>query len=41
MKKWLLVLGMIICMMGLTACGAGDKEEKTYYPDANARELVD
>lgn len=41
MKKWLLVLGMIICMMGLTACGAGDKEEKTYYPDASARELVD
>lgn len=41
MKKWLLVLGMIICMMGLTACGSENKEEITYYPEADARELVD
>lgn len=41
MKKWLLVLGMIICMMGLTACGAEDKEETNYYPEADARELVE
>ncbi|MBQ8596894.1 MAG: OadG family protein [Lachnospiraceae bacterium] len=29
MKKWLLILGMITCMMGLTACGA--KEDETEY----------
>ncbi len=41
MKKWLLVLGMITCMMGLTACGAEDQDEKSFYPDTDARELVD
>lgn len=40
MKKWLLILGMIICMTGLTACGS-ENEEKIYYPEADARELVD
>lgn len=29
MKKWLLVLGMIACMMGLTACGGKEQEEVT------------
>lgn len=29
MKKWLLVLGMIVCMVGLTACGAAEQEEGT------------
>ena len=29
MKKWLLILGMITCMAGLTACG--DKEEITPF----------
>ncbi len=29
MKKWLLILGMLTCMMGLTACGA--KEDETEY----------
>ena len=29
MKKWLLILGMLTCMMGLTACGA--KEDDTQY----------
>lgn len=28
MKKWLLVLGMIACMMGLTACGEKDQDEE-------------
>ena len=29
MKKWLLILGMLTCMMGLTACGS--KEDDTQY----------
>lgn len=33
MKKWLIILGMITCMMGLTACGAEDKEEALLMPD--------
>lgn len=34
MKKWLLVLGMITCMFGLTACG--QTEETTYLSDEKA-----
>ncbi|MCM1134784.1 MAG: OadG family protein [Clostridium sp.] len=27
MKKWLLILGMITCMLGITACGAAEEKE--------------
>ena len=38
MKKWLLVLGMITCMFGLTACGS--KEEVTpFMSETEAEEL--
>ncbi len=34
MKKWLIILGMITCMMGLTACG--EKEEQLMMSDEEA-----
>lgn len=40
MKKWLIVLGMIACMMGLTACGAKDQEEADIMPIADAEKLA-
>lgn len=36
MKKFLLVLGMIVCMMGLTACGKEAEEEQ--FPFMSAEE---
>ena len=39
MKKWLLVLGMITCMLGLTACG----EQEAVTPlmtEAEAEEQI-
>lgn len=39
MKKWLLVLGMITCMLGLTACG--QQEEVTpFMTEADAEKYV-
>ncbi len=38
MKKWLLVLGMITCMLGLTACGSEEKTEQL-MSSAEAEEL--
>ena len=42
MKKWLLILGMITCMMGLTACGQAEEitplmttEEAAQYAEQN------
>ena len=40
MKKWLLVLGMIACMMGLTACGGKEEEEGTLMSADMAESLV-
>lgn len=31
MKKRLLILGMITCLLGLTACGAKDATEETSF----------
>lgn len=39
MKKWLLVLGMITCMLGLTACG-GKKEETPFLTNEQASEIA-
>lgn len=39
MKKWLLVLGMITCMIGLTACG-GQKEVIPFLTDAEASDYA-
>lgn len=39
MKKWLLVLGMITCMLGLTACGAEKEAETPVLTEAEADEL--
>lgn len=39
MKKWLLVLGMITCMLGLTACGQEKEEEKPLMTEAEAEML--
>ncbi len=36
MKKHLLVLGMIICMLGLTACGSSNSDENNYLSDEDA-----
>ena len=33
MKKHLLVLGMIICMLGLTACGSSKADDTSYLSD--------
>lgn len=39
MKKWLLVLGMITCMLGLTACG-GQKESVSFLTNEQAAEYA-
>lgn len=39
MKKWLLILGMITCMLGLTACGAEKEAETPVLSEAEAEEL--
>lgn len=39
MKKWLLVLGMITCMLGLTACG-GKKEATPFLTNEQATEYA-
>ena len=39
MKKWLLILGMITCMLGLTACGAEKEAETPVLSEAEADEL--
>ena len=39
MKKWLLVLGMITCMLGLTACGQEKEEETPLMTEADAEML--
>lgn len=36
MKKRLLVLGMMICMLGLTACGSSASDDTVYLSDAEA-----
>ena len=42
MKKRLLVLGMIICMLlGLTACGSSAQDETNYMADADALGLAE
>ena len=40
MKKWLIILGMITCMMGLTACGSKDLDEADIMPNADAEKLA-
>lgn len=37
MKKWLIILGIITCMAGLTACG---KQPENLLPAADAQELA-
>ncbi len=39
MKKWLLVLGMIACMAGLTACGGKQEEAKPLMTEDEAKEF--
>lgn len=39
MKKWLMILGMITCMLGLTACGAQKEEEPPVLSESEAEEL--
>lgn len=39
MKKWVLVLGMITCMLGLTACG-GQKESVSFLTNEQAAEYA-
>lgn len=39
MKKWLLILGMITCMLGLTACGAEKETETPVLSEEEAGEL--
>lgn len=39
MKKWLLVLGMITCMLGLTACGQTKEEEAPLMTSDEAVQL--
>lgn len=40
MKKWLIILGMIACMMGLTACGSKDQDDAVIMSDNDANMLV-
>ncbi len=40
MKKWLIILGMITCMMGLTACGAKDQDEADLMSTTDAEQLA-
>ena len=40
MKKWLLVLGMITCMLGLTACGQKNAEAENKMADADVEMLA-
>ena len=40
MKKWLLVLGMITCMAGLTACGQQTEEADNLMPTEEAQTLA-
>jgi len=39
MKKWLLILGMIACMAGLTACGGEQEEAKPLMTEDEAKEF--
>ncbi len=39
MKKWLVILGMITCMLGLTACGAQKEEDPPVLSESEAEEL--
>lgn len=41
MKKWLIVLGIITCMAGLTACGEQEQDMSKIMPADDARNLVD
>ena len=41
MKKWLLVLGMITCMMGLTACGQNREEETPLKTQQEAEQIAE
>lgn len=41
MKKWLLVLGMITCMMGLTACGQSKEEETPLKTQQEAEQIAE
>ncbi len=40
MKKWLIVLGMITCLMGLTACGQNQEDEQI-LTDSNAKAIAE
>lgn len=40
MKKWLIILGMIACMMGLTACGSKDQDDAVIMSDNDANMLA-
>lgn len=41
MKKWLVILGMITCMLGLTACGAQKKDDVQKLPAEDAQILAE
>ena len=40
MKKWLIILGIITCMAGLTACGEKEQDVSNVMPEADAKNLV-
>lgn len=40
MKKWLIILGMITCMMGLTACGAKDQDGADMLSSKDAENII-
>ncbi len=41
MKKWLLILGMITCMAGLTACGQSEEESQPLMTAQEAEEYAE
>jgi sodium pump decarboxylase gamma subunit len=41
MKKYLLILGMITCILGLTACGSEDKAEEGFITEMDAYSQAD
>ena len=41
MKKYLLILGMITCILGLTACGNNDKAEEGFITEMEAYSQAD
>ncbi|MDE5866978.1 MAG: hypothetical protein K2H31_10330, partial [Lachnospiraceae bacterium] len=41
MKKWLIILGIITCMAGLTACGKQEQDAENLLSNEEALELAE